>query len=305
MSANSKIEWTTHTFNAWWGCVEDGPECDHCYARSFAKRTGHDVWGLGERRFFADKHWDDLPKWDREAQAAGERHRVFCGSMMDIGECRSDEVGDRMDAERRKLWEIIERTHALDYLLLTKRPQNLPRVVPARWLESMPPNVWLGTTAGTRAGWEKRVKYLRKLSPVVRFVSVEPQLECLDVLGRDLAGIHWVIQGGESGGGSRPFDLAWARLLRDQCEDAGVAYFFKQAGDRPVDSQRIDGTFSPHDKRSIAAAAALGKLAGSTPPNLVLLRTKKGGNLAELRDRWPRQFPSTSAAPREMGVGGE
>jgi len=230
MGADSKIQWTHHTFNCWWGCVEDGPECDNCYARTFAKRTGHDVWGLGDRRFFGEKHWAELAKWNASAEKAGERRRVFCGSMMDIGECRSDEVGERMDAERRKLWPLVERCAWLDFLLLTKRPQNMPRVMPESWLERTPANVWIGTTAGTKAGWEKRIKHLRKLNPAVRFVSVEPQLEDLETV--DLSGIHWVIQGGESGGKARGFFLNWAAGLRDQCKAAGVAYFAKQLGAR-------------------------------------------------------------------------
>ncbi len=229
MGKATGIQWCDHTFNAWWGCIEDGPECDNCYARTFAKRTGHNVWGLGDRRFFGDVHWKEPLLWNVAAEKAGIRRRVFCGSMMDIGEWRSDPVGERMNVERQKLWYLIQRTPWLDYLLLSKRPQNFHRVLPEPWLDMMPRNVWLGTTAGTLDGWEKRVKYLRKLMPVVRFVSVEPQLETLGS-SVDLSGIHWVIQGGESGGGARFFDLGWARTLRDQCAASGVAYFLKQLG---------------------------------------------------------------------------
>lgn len=237
MSADTKIQWCNATFNAWWGCVEDGPECDNCYARTFAKRTGHDVWGLGARRFFGAKHWAEPLKWNAAATKAGERRRVFCGSMMDIGECRSDEVGDHMQAERVKLWSLIEQTPSLDWLLLTKRPQNMARVMPESWLSATPRNVWIGTTAGNRDGWEKRVKWLRRLNPAVRFVSVEPQIEDLGAV--DLAGIHWVIQGGESGGKARFFSANWAADLRDQCRSAGVAYFMKQLGRRPLVTNQL------------------------------------------------------------------
>lgn len=266
MGASTKIQWCDHTFNAWWGCVEDGPECDNCYARSFAKRTGHDVWGLGGRRFFGESHWREPLKWDAAAELAGIRRRVFCGSMMDVAEWRSDPVGEQMNEERAKLWVLIKRTPWLDWLLLTKRPQNLHRVLPEPWLDMMPGNVWLGTTAGNRDGWEKRVKYLRKLHPVVRFVSVEPQLE--DLGDVDLDGIQWLIQGGESGGGARPFNLYWARSLRDRCRERGVAYFLKQLGKLPI----LDA--GPQRER-------------------VILEDPKGGNENEWRDefRGCREFP--------------
>jgi len=252
MSANSKIEWTTHTYNCWWGCIEDGPECDNCYARAFSKRTGHDVWGLGPRRFFGDAHWKEPLKWNAAAAALGVHHRVFCGSMMDIAERRSDAVGEQMDAERARLWSLIKATPNLDWLLLSKRPQNFSTVLPVE-TERLP-NVWLGTTAGTREGWEKRVKYLRKLNPVVRFVSVEPQLEAID--GVDLHGIDWVIQGGESGPGAREFKPEWARSMRDQCSAANVAYFFKQWGGRlkKETGRELDGR--THDEFPTWRAAA-------------------------------------------------
>lgn len=268
MGADSKIEWTHHTFNCWWGCIEDGPECDNCYARSFAKRTGHNVWGLGDRRFFEEKHWKEPILWNFRAEEAGERRRVFCGSMMDIGECRSDEVGYRMDRERAKLWDLIERTPWLDWLLLSKRPQNFPRILPLHWRHEtggMPANVWLGTTAGTREGWEKRVKYLRKLEPVVRFVSVEPMLE--DMTNVDLTGINWLIVGGESGGGARSMHIGWAQTLMMQSRAARIATFFKQFGSRP--------------------------LRGYGAGELVKLRDKKGGDRSEIPGDWPREFPES------------
>lgn len=267
MGESTKIQWCDHTFNAWWGCIEDGPECDHCYARSFAKRTGHDVWGLGDRRFFGEKHWREPLKWNADAEAAGERRRVFCGSMMDVAERRSDEVGKRMDAARGDLWKLIERTPWLDWLLLTKRPQNFGRVFPFSWGLQIPKNVWLGTTAGNRVGWEKRVKYLRKLEPVVRFVSVEPMLE--DMTNVDLSGINWLIVGGESGGGARSMHIGWAQTLLMQARHAGAAPFFKQFGSRP--------------------------LRGYGPGQLVKLRDSKGGDRSEIPGDWPREFPTAEA----------
>lgn len=239
MSANSKIEWTHHTYNPWWGCIEVSPACDNCYARTFAKRTGHQVWGAaGEtpRRFFGPKHWAEPLKWDAAAKAAGERHRVFCASMADVFEQNAD-----LDAERERLWALIGETPNLDWLLLTKRPQNIRRMVPRYWLESPRPNVWYGTTVENQHYADQRIPILLAVPAVVRFLSMEPLLGPVD-LERFLVrydsvhgepwmsrgDLHWVITGGESGPHFRPADPDWYRSLRDQCVEAGVAFFFKQ-----------------------------------------------------------------------------
>src|SRR5687767_4989547 len=123
MGQKSKIEWTDSTFNPWWGCVEVSPACDHCYARTFAKRTGHSVWGKdAPRRIFGDTHWSEPLKWNRKAEAFGVRHKVFCASMADVMES-----GIHLDGQRERLWALIEASPWLDWLLLTKRPQNFRR----------------------------------------------------------------------------------------------------------------------------------------------------------------------------------
>lgn len=123
MAKNSRIEWTTHTFNPWWGCVKVSPACKHCYAESWAKRVGSNVWGIkAERRFFGDKHWSEPVKWNAAAAASGMRARVFCASMADVFEDRRD-----LDVHRIRLWKLIEATPRLDWLLLTKRPEIVIR----------------------------------------------------------------------------------------------------------------------------------------------------------------------------------
>lgn len=233
MGSTTKIEWTDHTFNPWWGCLKVSPECDHCYAEAFAKRIGQKIWGpekTTKRRFFGDAHWREPEKWDRAALEAGERRRVFCASMADVFEDRRD-----LDEHRVRLWSLIERTQNLDWLLLTKRPENMERLSPETWSAGWPMNIWAGTTAGDQKRADLRLAHLRKVPALTRFVSYEPALGEVDwkPLISDGA-IHWIIVGGESGGGSRPFDIAWARKTVKQCAEAGIACFVKQLGAYPL-----------------------------------------------------------------------
>lgn len=229
MGQNSKIEWTHHTFNPWWGCVRVSPGCKNCYAESWAKRVGVDVWGKdAERRFFSDKHWAEPFRWNREAATAGVRRRVFCASMADLFEDRRD-----LDAWRSKLWPIIENTPWLDWLLLTKRPQHIGHLVP--WHEEWPRNIWLGTTAENQKWANERIERLMTFPVTVRFASCEPLLGEVDLTSwlapiSAGSGLNWVIAGGESGAKSRPMNPAWAESIRDQCEAAQVPFHFKQWG---------------------------------------------------------------------------
>jgi protein gp37 len=226
VTANSKIEWTHHTFNPWWGCQRVSPGCENCYAEAFAKRTGNAVWGpSADRRFFGDKHWAEPIKWNGQAKKAGERQRVFCASMADVFEDRRD-----LDEQRDRLWRLIAVTTQLDWLLLTKRPQDLARFLP--WSDTAWANVWLGTTVEDRPRMAERLSHLRARPAAVHFLSIEPLLEDLGQI--NLNGIDWVIVGGESGPKSRPFDLGWARSIQEQCRAAGVAFFMKQMGDASV-----------------------------------------------------------------------
>lgn len=229
MGENSKIEWTHHTFNPWWGCVKVSPGCQHCYAETFSKRTGHQVWGVNaERRTFGDKHWKEPLKWDAEAKESGERRRVFCASMADVFEGRED-----LSPHRWRLFNLIEATPNLDWLLLTKRPENMLKLLPTNWLIDPRPNVWLGTTVENQEQAGKRIPELLTVPAVVRFLSCEPLLGPIDLKWDKpmRVGIDWVIVGGESGGGARPMHPNWARELRDQCVLAEVPFLFKQWGD--------------------------------------------------------------------------
>jgi protein gp37 len=224
VAKNSRIEWTNHTFNPWWGCVKVSPACKHCYAESWAKRVGQNVWGVGsDRRFFGDKHWSEPLKWNAAAEAAGERARVFCASMADVFEDRRD-----LDAARAQLWALIGATPWLDWLLLTKRPEAAVELVP--WGKSWPANVWIGTTVEDQQRAQERLPILSALPAVVRFISAEPLLGAVD-LTNWLPSLDWVITGGESGPKARPSSPSWFTSIMNQCMAADVAFHFKQWGD--------------------------------------------------------------------------
>jgi len=228
MGQNSSIEWTDHTFNPWWGCSKVSPACDNCYAELWAKRMGHRIWGArAERRFFSDHHWKEPLNWNDEAQGDQKRRRVFCASMADVFERNSE-----LNASRSRLWDLISKTPWLDWLLLTKRPQNIEQMVP--WKKGWPTNVWLGTTVENQNFAEKRLPYLLKHPAAVRFLSCEPLLGPLDLTPwfekKGLFPIDWVIAGGESGPRARAMHPVWPRALLHQCQEFEVPFHFKQWG---------------------------------------------------------------------------
>lgn len=228
MGTDTKIAWATHTFNPWWGCEKVSEACKHCYAESMARRWGHQIWGrAAARRPLGDANWKQPLAWDRHARENGVRARVFCASMADVMEDRRD-----LDPLRERLWKLIDRTPSLDWMLLTKRPENFLRLT--SWRTRWPDNVWAGTTAETQAWAARRWAHLREVPAVVRFLSVEPMLEPMDLLGLTRSDadrpLHWVIVGGESGPGARRTDPSWFMELQRQSAIADIAYFLKQSG---------------------------------------------------------------------------
>jgi protein gp37 len=270
MGKDSKIEWTHHTFNPWWGCIKVSPACKHCYAETWARRVGKDLWGAGrERRFFSAAHWRQPERWNLEAERDGVRRRVFCASMADLFENRRD-----LDDARERLWRIIEATPWLDWLLLTKRPQHIGRLAP--WRGAWPRNVWLGITAETQRWARERLPLLLQHDAAIHFVSCEPLLGPIDLsawlAGDKAAGsghnhvLQWVIAGGESGSAkARPMNPQWATDLRDQCEAAGAAFHFKQWGHwgpaRNRDNVKTV-TFTARDGRDLVLAKVGKHVAG-------------------------------------------
>jgi protein gp37 len=222
MGENSGISWTKHTFNPWWGCSERSPACDHCYARETAARYGW-TWGdNAEKRTFGPKHWAEPLKWNRKAEAAGEVHNVFCASMADV----LDQYGP--GSERLKLWKLVEATPALQWLILTKRPEFAATMIP----QDIRERIWLGITAENQRYFDIRWRFVQQVWAKLYFVSYEPALGPLDLPADflELGKRAWVIAGGESGRKARPWHPDWIRRIRDQCREAGVAFHLKQFG---------------------------------------------------------------------------
>jgi protein gp37 len=277
VAKTTSIEWCDATLNLWWGCTKVSDGCKFCYAEHLSDhRLGKDAWGpKGTRREV--KGWrSTLRKISKLAKGEGRRLRVFVQSMSD-----TFEGPETMGGEASENWALVRRLRRellveigaqpeLDFLLLTKRPQN----VVAAFAEvydggHIPGNVWLGTSVEDQATADERIPHLLRIPAAVRFVSCEPLLGPVNLrkvvafkAGSDrteidsLMGLtsrwgvgasievwppkeprlHWVIGGGESGPNPRPMHPDWARSLRDQCQAAGVPFLFKQWGEwAPVD----------------------------------------------------------------------
>ena len=231
MGAVTKIEWCDHTFNPWWGCTQVSPLCDHCYAMMLDARWYKGThWGPGApRRYFGDAHWREPLKWHSAARAEGRRHRVFCASMADVFDNEVDPV------IRGRLWSLVSRTPNLDWVMLTKRIGNARQMLPDDWGAGYP-NVWLLVSVG-QAEFGRDVPKLLAIPAAVHGLSIEPQLEPVH-LGGFAPRLQWVINGGESGGGARPYHLEWTRSLIAECKAAGAAIFIQKLGCRPFEAGR-------------------------------------------------------------------
>ncbi len=236
--ATTSIEWTAtpdpgdpatllpgFTFNGWWGCTRKDEGCLNCYAETFAvDRMSLDIWGVGKpRKLQSDKVWNQPTAWSRRAVAAGIRLKVFCGSMKDVFD---DEVPTEW---RDRVFATIAANPNLNWLLLTKRPENWDRMLPWRSRADAPDNVWIGMTTATQRRADERLGYMRDVPAVVKFLSLEPLLGPVDVRG--YAGVsNWNIWGGESGAGSRPCHEEWLRDGVAAGRETGTPTFVKQLG---------------------------------------------------------------------------
>jgi len=246
MGDTTEISWTDATFNPWIGCQHVSPGCDHCYAEvqnAFRKWTAGGAWGPhAERRRTSGATWNSPRRWNAEASVFtrwhGRRRRVFCASLADVFDNQAPK------AWRADLFRLIRETPELDWQLLTKRPQNIARMLPTDWADGYA-NVWLGITAEDAERYRLRWPMLARIPAAVRFVSYEPAIAPLGAIDISKGLPNWVICGGESGGRARIMDPGWARHVRDQCCALGIAFFLKQWGTYQSNPFVQEGALSP------------------------------------------------------------
>jgi protein gp37 len=242
MAEKTGIQWTDHTANFWWGCMKVSPGCANCYAEAWSKRYGRAIWGPAATttRWRTKGPWRDILRWDARAAADGVRRRVFAQSMSDFFE-----EHPQLDEWRAEACEILAGLKHLDVQLLTKRPENIRRMVPAAWWEEWPAHIWVGTSVENQQHANERIRHLLAVPAAIHFLSCEPLLGEVDLIEAGALyngaypGIDWVIAGGESGPKARPMHPDWARSLRDQCQEAGVPFHFKQWGEYGTTSHDI------------------------------------------------------------------
>jgi len=219
MSATSAIEWTDATWNPVRGCTKISPGCKHCYAEVFAERfrgvPGHPYEQGFDLRTVPGKLADPL-KWTTAKM-------IFVNSMSDLFQ---KGIPGRFVEHVARVMQMAD-WHT--YQVLTKRADHMRDMLsgPLAFAACLD-HIWWGVSVEDRKYGVPRIKQLREAPAAVRFLSIEPLLEDLGEL--DLEGIHWVIVGGESGRGARLMKEAWVASIREQCEAAGLPFFFKQWG---------------------------------------------------------------------------
>jgi protein gp37 len=228
----SKID--DHTMNFWCGCQRVSEGCDHCYARMAhdhptekQERHAKQHPNFGIVRHGSASQWADPPSWQKSAAKAHEVRLVFTCSYSDFFHPDADQW-------RPKAWAIINNTPNLIWRILTKRPELIEEKLPSDWGNGYP-NVWLGVTVESKK-YLLRMDTLRKIPAAVRYLCAEPLLEDLTPdIEQHLDGFSWLMVGGESGCGTnnyRPFNLQWARNLRDLCKQRSIPFYFKQISAR-------------------------------------------------------------------------
>lgn len=252
MAKNTKIEWATATWNPWFGCSKVSPACDNCYAERWANRTGKDFSKITRSR----TTFNDPLKWK-------EPQRIFVCSLSDFFHL------DVPRSLREEAIAVMQAAPQHTYMLLTKRPDNILPALDGTAFAKLPDNVWLGVTAENQEQANKRIPLLLQVPARVCFVSCESLLGPIRLKQQNpdgfwppkakqpdeawlrhkdwpddfeywSTGLSWVICGGESGSKARPMHPTWARSLRDQCQAAGVPFFFKQWGEWFPESQWED-----------------------------------------------------------------
>lgn len=214
MALTSMIEWTESTWNPITGCSKISPGCKHCYAERMARRLqamGHPNYARGFELTTHDYVLELPLRWKKP-------QTIFVNSMSDLFH---EDVPTEFI---QRVFVVMRRANWHRFQILTKRSNRLLEISPSLpWM----PNIWMGVTVENQ-DYTFRIDHLRQTGATIKFLSCEPLLGPLGKL--DLEQIDWVIAGGESGPGARPMDSSWPIDLRDQCQRAGVPFFFKQWG---------------------------------------------------------------------------
>jgi len=235
MAGLSEIEWTNATWNPVTGCTMVSPGCTNCYAMRMAARLeamNHSSYKGTTRKSGQRYVWTGevrIVSSALEAPLAWRKPRkIFVNSMSDLFQEAVPE------AFIQQIWQVMRKAPHHVFQILTKRPDRMAEVLNAIGAPVLK-NVWLGTSVESRA-YAHRLESLRNTRAAVRFVSFEPLLDEVGTV--NLADIHWAIVGGESGPGARPVHANWIEEIRLQCENQGVAFFFKQWGGK---NKKISG----------------------------------------------------------------
>ena len=225
MTTATTIEWTEQTWNPTTGCTKISPGCEHCYAEVMANR----LQAMGVKGYENGFKLSILPERLAEPLNRRKPTTYFVNSMSDL--FHNEIPFEFLD----QIFDVIQRTPQHIYQILTKRAARM-RTYFLEGERTVPPNVWLGVSVENRKHGLPRVDELREIEASIRFLSVEPLLEDLGEI--DIAGIHWVIVGGESGLKARPMKSEWVESIKEQCEQCGVAFFFKQWGGWGADGKK-------------------------------------------------------------------
>ena len=219
MSLASKIEWTDATWNPVRGCTKISPGCTHCYASTFAERFR----GVPNHPYEQGFDIKLIPSKLESPLSWKKPQRIFVNSMSDLFHPLIP------DDYIVQVAEVMKAAHWHTFQVLTKRADRVESAL-STFLSDFASckNIWWGVSVEDRKYGVPRIAHLQRTSAAVKFLSVETLLE--DVGELNLAGIDWMIVGGESGNGARPMYEAWVTSLRDQCARANVAFFFKQWG---------------------------------------------------------------------------
>ncbi len=232
MSLNSQIEWTDATWNPVRGCTKISPGCKHCYAQTFAERfrgvKGHPYEQGFDLKLVPEKLTEPF-NW-RSSKL------VFVNSMSDLFQPGVP------DSYAEAVSQVMVSANWHTYQVLTKRAERLGKLLNSHLrFAAEQPHIWWGVSVEDKKYGLPRIEHLQCTPASVRFLSIEPLLEDLGEF--DLTGINWVIVGGESGPGARPLKKRWVVSIRDQCESAGVPFFFKQWGGvrKSRNGRKLDG----------------------------------------------------------------